>query len=848
MASFARIAVNVPSLAGVFIPGSAQAGDNQAGAFDYEIPEELGILIQPGQLTVVPFGKRQVQGVVIRLVNESAVPQTRAITDIADAQPVMSAQQIDLAIWMSRATLAPLSSIVGLFLPPGLEQQADTLFALEANFNEPVGGTLSKRGVVATRLLRLLETRGPLRGRQIDQSLRRVDWRNTAKQLVRQGLLSARPVLPLPSVHPKSVRTAQLAVPPAAAEAALEDLGNTDATRTRRRKAIGYLIERPEPVDVAWVYAESGCALADLQELAKRDLVVLRQEEIWRDPLNRGRARGAPRGAGALAEARTLTGEQELAWKVIQRALHTSPEDNDSRPVLLQGVTGSGKTELYLRAAAEAVRSGKQVIVLVPEIALTPQTVERFSRQFPGEMGLWHSKLSEGERYDTWRRARAGSLKIIIGARSALFVPLQNVGLVVADECHDASYHQSEPPFYDALEAAAAYSRICHGACILGSATPSVVQRFRGESGEYGKAVLTTRVASVVGGGPASALDLPAVQIVDMKQELRGGNSGIFGSALKNALEEVLTQGEQAILFLNRRGTATYVFCRNCGYVARCPRCETPLTQHTTGTDVLVCHRCGYKRQMLRKCPSCASNAIRSYGLGTERVESEVLRLFPKARTLRWDWETTREKDAHEIILHHFASGHADVLIGTQMLAKGLDFPRVVLVGIVMADVGLFLPDPFAPERVFQVLTQVAGRAGRSVRGGKVILQTYAAENPVIGAAARHDVEGFYRTELDQRLRLGYPPFSRLLRLEYRHHDAVKAEQTAVAAGARLREILGASGSDRGAIMGPAPCFFSKVDGKYRWQIIVRGGAFEALIDPAFFREWRIEADPVSLL
>jgi primosomal protein N' (replication factor Y) len=543
-----------------------------------------------------------------------------------------------------------------------------------------------------------------------------------------------------------------------------------------------------------------------------------------------------------------LTSEQQSAWEAIRQSIQNPEEDAGGASFLIDGVTGSGKTEIYLRAAEETVKMGRQAIVLVPEISQTPQTVRRFLARFPGQVGLIHSRLSDGERYDTWRRARAGALKVIIGPRSALFAPLPNPGLIVADECHDASYKQAEPPFYDAVSAAQTYARLCGGVCIMGSATPNVAQRYQTEIGRGRRLILKRRVASDTGGEESPVLDLPAVKVVDLREELKAGNRGTFSRELATALDEVLRRGEQAIVFLNRRGTATHVFCRNCGYVVRCPRCDAPMTYHVSAGEKLLCHRCGYSRQMPKTCPECGSRDIRAYGLGTEKVEAEVQRAFPKARTLRWDWETTRQKDAHEIILHHFAAGHADVLIGTQMIAKGLDLPRVTLVGIVMADVGLNLPDPFAAERVFQVLTQVAGRAGRSTLGGRVVLQTFAPEHYAIQAAAKHDVEGFYALELEQRRRLGYPPFSRLLRLEYRHYEAAKAEETARSAAADLQRRVIELGLKQASLIGPAPCFFTKLDGKYRWQIVLRGADPAAIVQGRRFADWRVEVDPVSLL
>jgi primosomal protein N' (replication factor Y) len=465
---------------------------------------------------------------------------------------------------------------------------------------------------------------------------------------------------------------------------------------------------------------------------------------------------------------------------------------------------------------------------------------------------LVHSKLSEGERYDTWRRARLGLLKVIIGARSALFSPLPNIGLIVADECHDSSYYQADPPFYHAVTAAQAYAQLAGAVCILGSATPTVVQRYRAEGsegiGERGMKRLELPKRIFESG-------LPPVEVVDMRNELKAGQRGIFSRFLLKELESTLERGEQAILFLNRRGTATYVFCRDCGYVLRCPNCDTPLTLHVEEKERLLCHHCGYERGKPRTCPNCGGKQIREYGLGSERVEAELSSLFPHVRPLRWDWETTREKHSHEMILTHFAAHRADVLIGTQMLAKGLDLPLVTLVGIVLADVGLYLPDPFAGERVFQVLTQVAGRAGRSERGGKVVLQTFDPANQVIQSAAQHDVNGFYQYELEQRKRLGYPPFARLVRLEYRHQDAVAAQEEARKLAGKLTELLT---TDRlktaslNTVIGPAPSFFAKIGGYYRWQIVLRGPDPASLLreDPAprWLVNWRVEVDPISLL
>ncbi len=833
MTTFVQIVVNIPAVSGIF---------------DYSVPESLLGQVGVGHLVIAPFGKQTVQGVVFRLIDQPSVPEVKEILELVDPTPVMTQAQIALAEAMAESTLSSLASIVGLFLPVGLSQEADTLFEIRESGVESRGAETdsqltnsdSRVSNVTSRLINLLRERGPLRGRQIDAHFRKVDWRKTASYLVRKGVLASQSVLPPARVRSKYIKTAQLAVPPEAAEAALEDLGKTVSTQTRRRKTLLFLMQVKDAVNVSWVYAESGSNLADLQELEERGLIRLFETEIFRDPLAET-SKEVDRYTSKQVEE--LTPEQKAALEEINNAI-TSLDAH--QPFLLQGVTGSGKTEIYLRATEQVIRRGKQAIVLVPEIALTPQTVHRFLSRFPGQVGLVHSKLSEGERYDTWRRARLGLLKIIIGARSALFSPLPNIGLIVADECHDSSYYQADPPFYHAVTAAQSYSRLLGAVCILGSATPTVVQRFQADGlGDRGMKRLELPHRIFESG-------LPPVQVVDMRDELKAGQRGIFSRFLLKELESTLERGEQAILFLNRRGTATYIFCRDCGYVLRCPNCDTPLTLHVEEKERLLCHHCGYERGKPRSCPACGGKQIREYGLGSERVEAELSSLFPHVRPLRWDWETTREKHSHEMILTHFAAHRADVLIGTQMLAKGLDLPLVTLVGIVLADVGLYLPDPFAGERVFQVLTQVAGRAGRSERGGKVVLQTFDPANQVIRSAAKHDVNGFYQYELEQRKRLGYPPFSRLVRLEYRHQDAVVAQEEARKLASKLTDLLITGHWPLTTVIGPVPSFFAKIGGYYRWQIVLRGPEPASVLkeDPVsrWLIDWRVEVDPISLL
>jgi primosomal protein N' (replication factor Y) len=488
-----------------------------------------------------------------------------------------------------------------------------------------------------------------------------------------------------------------------------------------------------------------------------------------------------------------------------------------------------------------------------------------------------HSRLSPGERFDTWRRARLGQISVVIGPRSALFIPFSNLGLIVVDEFHDDTYYQSESqPHYHARDIAVAYAKLAGAVCVMGSATPDIVSRYHAAERQWHYLSLPLRILAhrqtvesqvrKLGissqyrpiGEQAETIDLPRVEVVDMRTELQAGNRSIFSRSLTDALTKVLEHEQQAILFLNRRGSATYIFCRDCGYILKCPRCDLPLTYHIAGiktgkdghaeANLLTCHYCGYKRQMPTLCPQCKSERIRQYGTGTEKVEAEVQQLFPQAHTLRWDFETTRQKGAHDAIMSHFISHQADVLVGTQMIAKGLDLPFVTLVGVVLADVGLSLPDLRSTERTFQVLTQVAGRAGRSPLGGQVILQTFQPEHYVIQAASRHDYQAFYQQELEYRRQLHYPPFSQLVRLEYRHRDPAIAEASARAFASQILGWLQEQDRRETELVGPVPCFFSRLGGLYRWQIVLRGPDPTSLLRGRPFGDWRVEVNPPSLL
>jgi primosomal protein N' (replication factor Y) len=571
-------------------------------------------------------------------------------------------------------------------------------------------------------------------------------------------------------------------------------------------------------------------------------------------------------------EVRPAAPSAPLRLTLAQRqAVERIVAAEDAPVFLLHGITGSGKTEVYLQALAAAIARGQRGIVLVPEIALTPQAMARFAGRFPGRVAVLHSGLTHSERYDQWRRIRSGQIDVVVGSRSAIFAPLANPGLIVIDEEHEAAYKQEDRiPTYHAREVARALGQMTGATVVLGSATPSSESYHAAQSGRYTLLELPTRVmqaeeasaaepASPNGSGkPAESgrasptlSGLPPVTVVDLRAELRAGHTNVLSRALVGALSEVLAAGQQAILFLNRRGMASYVLCRECGYVACCPRCDIPLTFHAA-EHALLCHYCFRQEPPPAVCQVCLSGNIRYYGHGTERVEDVVGRLFPQARLLRWDNDTARGRHGHERLLDAFANHQADILIGTQMIAKGLDFPTVTLVGVISADTALYLPDYRAAERAFQLLTQVAGRAGRGTTPGRVIFQTFTPEHFCIQAAAEQNYREFYEAEISSRRQYGYPPFRRFVTFTYKHEDRYTCQVEAIALFNTLTQLVTSLGLSNTDLVGPAPAFLERIREQYRWQIIVRGPDLRPLLREVAPEElprgWSVNIDPMSTL
>jgi primosomal protein N' (replication factor Y) len=569
--------------------------------------------------------------------------------------------------------------------------------------------------------------------------------------------------------------------------------------------------------------ADTGGSSAAARALARRGLAVEGKRSVRRIPVEFSLAEDDPSRDAAATSA------QAAALAAIVGALGTG------RGFLLHGVTASGKTEVYLRAAAETLARGEGVIVLVPEIVLTAQVVARFIARFGDRVALLHSALSAGERFDEWRRVLDGAADVVIGSRSALFAPLERIGLVVADEEQEPSYKQESDPRYHAVDAALALGRISGCAVVLGSATPRVTTYQATRVGELTLLPLPERVGD---------LPLPPTTIVDLRLELQSGNRSTLSGALRAALQRTVARGEQAILYLNRRGFATVVLCRDCGVVAKCPACDIPYAYHADGS--LVCHRCGRRQARApERCPACGSPRIRQLGVGTQRVEEEVRAAVPRAKVIRLDRDAVRAKGSHAAAYERMRSGDAQVIVGTQMLAKGFDLPRVTLVGVVNADTVLNLPDFTAAERTFELLTQVLGRSGRGAAGGRGILQTYLPEHYAIRAAAAHDYLTFVEAELDGRRRFGYPPFGRLVLLSTQAKKLETVERRTAELAAWLREAAGGDAE----VLGPAPAFAAKRAGSYRAQIVLRGAHPEDVLDRVSLSdEWTVDVDPMTLL
>jgi primosomal protein N' (replication factor Y) len=777
--------------------------------FDYAVPAALDAAAQPGCRVMVPFGRRRLSGVIVERRLPEHPDRLRPLQRVLDPEPVVSASLLQILRELAAEVFCPVGIGLSAALPAGTAPRAQLRWALT-----PRGRAAARSGALRGPLRAVAERL--LRGDAGPDALRRVDPRaaDHLRRLARDGLVlrseqdSAAPA-------PASVRTARLAqgIDAEAVAAELE-------RRAPRQAAVLRLLARAGALATAEVNRRVGGTGSALRALERSGRVRVEEVPVAADVL------GTPlEPAGPPLE---LTADQATALEPVLEAVR----ERRAETFLLHGVTGSGKTEVYLRAVAEALRGGRQALVLVPEITLTHQILARLRARFGDGLAVLHSGLRPRERWDQWTRLRRGSTPIAVGARSALFAPLDNLGLVVIDEEHDGAYKNEEGLRYHARDLAQRRARAAGCPVVLGSATPSVETRYAADQGRMRLLTLPHRI----GGRP-----LPAVEIVDLgrvRAAMPRGRKLILTPPLRRALRETLEQGGQSLLLLNRRGFSTKVFCFECGHAERCEHCDIALVFHASDQR-MRCHYCDFETAPPELCSGCGAPDTALLGIGTQRVEEELRAAFPEARIARLDRDAATRRGATESILRRLREGRLDVVVGTQMVAKGHDFPGVRLVGVVLADLGLHIPDFRAAERTFQLLTQVAGRAGRGRAPGRVIVQTFSPQHYAVASVRGHDYQAFYAEELRQRQALGYPPFGRLVhgRISGPDLDAVRG------AAERLAKAAGEAGGDAVEVLGPAPAPLARLRDRHRFQLLVRSGD-----DPALRRAGRAMADAAAAL
>lgn len=804
--------------------------------FTYKLPEHLEI--KPGDILTVPFGSQQVGAIAIRFISQP--PTNLAPEKIREVEDVVSRGFLPSNYWQLLNRIAayyytPLIQVIRVALPPGLlgrSQRRLKLTSLGRDENIS-SNTAIFMSPIAQQVLQLLQKTptGDYSYYYIQQKIKSA-YQGT-RELIRLGL--AENYLEPPKINQPKLKKSVIL------------LNNNHQNLTPLQREIVEVLRR-QGGELWQTELLQTCSTGSstLKALAKKGHILIEEREVLRKEQS---------PIMAEDQAKTLTPAQAQALATIQSLTGFAQ-------VLLHGVTGSGKTEVYLQAIAPLLNQGKSALILVPEIGLTPQLTDRFRARFGSKVSVYHSALSDGERYDIWRQMLTGSPQVVIGTRSAVFSPLPQLGLIILDEEHDSSFKQDTPiPTYHARTVAQWRAELEHCPLILGSATPSLeswlsvtnpqtpppnplpATKEKGQDSVY--LSLPERINS---------RPLPPVEIVDMRQELKEGNRSIFSKKLQAALEDLKAKQQQGILFIHRRGHSTFVSCRSCGYVLECPNCDVSLAYHHVeagAPELLRCHYCNYVRSHPPHCPECGSPYLKFFGSGTQKVTQELNRQFPNLKVIRFDSDTTRNKGAHRNLISQFVNGEADLLVGTQMLTKGLDLPQVTFVGVVAADGLLHLSDYRANERTFQTLTQVAGRAGRGEDPGRVIIQTYTPEHPVIAAVKTHDYQSFCHTELEQRQVLNYPPYGRLILLRLSSVDPIQVQNTALIIATNFYEQAGFE------ILGPAPANILRVANRYRWQILLKFApdALPRLPDWAEIRalcpdgvSLTIDIDPINIM
>lgn len=737
--------------------------------YSYAVPKEFSTMLEVGMRVHVPFGKanRLIQGIVVELTEETT-PELKEIVEVLDFTPVLNEEQLWLAEELRKSVFSYKISILKAMLPGFLNSSYDKILHAQPSLNEQ------------DRLL--------IFGNEEQQHFLSLDKELQAKvmRLTRQGAIQVE-YQAIDQKHIKTEKWYQVN------QGILEQL--VIPQRANKKQALRDVLQAQTAM----------YRLADLKEHFSREVIhyFVEQEAVQIIEKEVSRSEAYFENV-ATDSALVLNEEQGAAVQAITQQI-----EHGGKPFLLEGVTGSGKTEVYLQVIQEALSRGKTAIMLVPEISLTPQVTNRFISRFGKKVAILHSGLSNGEKYDEWRKVERGEAQVVVGTRSAIFAPLKNIGAIIIDEEHEASYKQDSNPRYHARDVALLRAKYNQAVLVLGSATPSLESRARAGKGVYHFLQLTKRAKPQA--------QIPEVEIVDFRDYIGQNEASNFTPILLEAIQDKLDRKEQVVLMLNRRGYSSFVMCRECGTVDTCPNCDISLTLHMD-TKSMNCHYCGFSKGIPHTCPNCSSRSIRYYGTGTQKAYGELAEAFPQARILRMDVDTTRKKGSHEQILKEFGEGRADILLGTQMIAKGLDFPNVTLVGVLNADTALNLPDFRSSERTFQLLTQVAGRAGRAEKEGHVIIQSYNPKHYAITFAKNQDYEGFYAYEMSIRKQLAYPPYYFTVGLTLSH----KIEAEVVKKSYEVLNMIRSGLSDKVQILGPTPKPIARTHNLYHYQLIIK--------------------------
>ncbi|MGE0132878.1 MAG: primosomal protein N' [Blastocatellales bacterium] len=804
--------------------------------FTYRLPASFAASAQPGCRVLVPFGKQLLTGYVVDIhetIEETGQQdegfEIKDVEELFDAEPLVTRELLDLTKWIADYYYAPWGETIKSSLPAGINAEAETILSITNEGRAAVAGSGGKRANTAKmQALAMIAESGMLNVSALTKELNKNRASAITRELERAGHITITRQMQPAQVKPKRQQAARL-IQRAPIEGA-------KPLNEQQERVIKILFDSAGPVAFAQLAEAAGVSASVIRTLEKRGYVEVFTREVRRDPLAHLKH--------LQPDELSLTEKQQSALDKITAKL----DEGDYAAFLLHGVTGSGKTEIYIRAMRAAVEKGKSALMLVPEISLTPMFARRLRAHFGDAVAILHSSLSEGERLDEWNRIRQGEARVCIGARSGVFAPLENIGLIVVDEEHEASYKQDETPRYHGRDTAIMRAHQANAVIILGSATPSMESFHNAHTGKYTYLKLDERIGK---------RPLAEVRIVDMRQVFeKYGKQEIFSDEVKAEIAENHARGEQTLVLLNRRGFSSFLLCRACGYRASCPNCSVALTYHKFDAR-LICHYCGHQERIPRACQQCEGPFIYYVGEGTEQIETLLKEMYPELRVSRLDRDTTRRRGSFEKLINEFAAGDIDLMVGTQMIAKGHDFHNVTLVCVISVDAGLGMPDFRASERAFQLLTQVAGRAGRGEKPGRVVIQSYHTENYALEFAREQNYEKFYDHEINFRRNMHYPPFVALINALVKHQDFAKA---AFAASELARLLKEADSEKVLKVLGPAPAPLSRLKGEHRMQVLIktryRRQAREAL-DAAMaelkeigqdLKMITVEVDPVNLM